>query len=84
MEKIRHFVTFGQHLWEIDEFLGENAGLLVAEVELSDEQEAFERPVWLGREVSLERRYYNVCLLDHPYVNWSTEERVPIGGQPPA
>jgi adenylate cyclase len=53
-------------------------------VELSDEQEAFERPVWLGTEVSLERRYYNVCLLDHPYVNWSTAERAPSGGQPPA
>jgi adenylate cyclase len=84
VEKIRHFVPRGQHLWEIDEFLGENAGLFVAEVELSDEQEVFERPVWLGTEVSLARRYYNVCLLDHPYVNWSTAERAPNGGQPPA
>lgn len=81
IEKTRHLVPAGPHLWEIDEFSGENAGLVVAEIELADEQEAFERPAWLGLEVSLERRYYNVCLLDYPYSHWTAAERAPGGGQ---
>lgn len=81
IEKTRHYVKLGAHLWEIDEFSGQNAGLVVAEIELAAEDEAFERPAWLGREVSLERRYYNVCLLDHPYSRWSAAERAPDGGE---
>ena len=70
IEKKRHFVTVGQHLWEIDEFEGENAGLIVAEIELSTEDEVFELPSWLGSEVSDDPRYYNVCLSTHPYSEW--------------
>ena len=75
VEKVRHLVPFGQHVWEIDEFLGANAGLVVAEIELSAEDECFARPAWLGREVSTETRYYNVCLLDAPYSTWEPDAR---------
>ena len=75
VEKIRHLVPVGGHLWEIDEFEGANAGLLVAEIELAAEDEPFERPAWIGREVSAEPRYYNVCLLDAPYSTWPPELR---------
>lgn len=81
IQKTRHYVSLGQHVWEIDEFSGANAGLVVAEIELGAEDETFERPVWLGREVSLEKRYYNVCLVDHPYADWTAEERGTEGGQ---
>lgn len=70
VEKTRHLVPIGEHLWEIDEFEGANAGLIVAEIELAAEDESFERPAWLGREVSTESRYFNVCLLDAPYSTW--------------
>jgi adenylate cyclase len=70
VEKTRHHVRWGGHLWEIDEFHGENAGLVVAELELSDAQQDFTRPPWLGAEVSDDPRYYNVCLIEHPYRTW--------------
>ncbi len=70
IDKIRHRVKYGDHLWEIDEFFGDNAGLLVAEIELSREDELFEIPDWLGIEVSNDPRYYNVNLISHPYKNW--------------
>ena len=71
VEKIRHLVPNGPHVWEIDEFSGANQGLIVAEIELGAEDEDFIRPSWLGREVSHEARYYNVCLIDAPYASWS-------------
>lgn len=71
LEKIRHFVRYGQHLWEIDEFEGDNAGLIVAEIELRTIDESFERPDWLGEEVSQDIRYYNSQLARHPYRCWS-------------
>ena len=71
VEKTRHEVRFGDHLWEIDEFHGDNAGLIVAEIELSDEDEAFERPDWVGEEVSQDRRYFNSHLAAHPFKTWS-------------
>ena len=71
LEKTRHLVYFGEHLWEIDEFAGDNAGLIVAEVELSRSDESFARPDWLGEEVSHDIRYYNSQLARHPYVTWS-------------
>lgn len=69
--KTRHFVRRGAHTFEIDEFDGENAGLIVAEVELAAVDETFERPDWLGVEVTDDARYYNVNLVTHPYARWS-------------
>ncbi|MCB1866857.1 MAG: CYTH domain-containing protein [Chromatiales bacterium] len=70
IEKRRHYVRVGDHLWEIDEFSGENAGLIVAEIELARADEDFDRPEWLGEEVSDDPRYYNVSLAQHPYRDW--------------
>jgi adenylate cyclase len=70
IEKYRHEVRIGEHVWEIDEFLGDNAGLIVAEIELADENEAFERPDWLGEEVTADERYYNFNLAKRPYTTW--------------
>ncbi|OYV44161.1 MAG: adenylate cyclase, partial [Halothiobacillus sp. 20-53-49] len=72
IEKYRHHVHFGGLLWEIDEFLGANAGLIVAEVELESESQEIFRPAWVGQEVTADRRYYNVSLVEHPYQNWPT------------
>lgn len=70
IDKFRHQVKFGKHVWEIDEFLGDNAGLVVAEIELDDETESFEVPEWLGAEVTHDKRYYNVNLVRHPFKDW--------------
>jgi adenylate cyclase len=70
IEKTRYYVKHGGHTWEIDDFAGANAGLVVAELELQSHDEAFERPPWLGIEVSDDPRYYNVCLTEHPYSSW--------------
>lgn len=70
IEKDRYLVQRGDHEWEIDEFLGDNEGLIVAEVELQSENEIFEKPSWLAEEVSDDQRYYNVCLVTHPYKDW--------------
>jgi len=75
LEKCRHRVPVGGHVWEVDEFFGDNAGLVVAEIELGHPDEPFERPSWVGREVSHEPRYYNVRLVRHPFRNWSAAER---------
>ncbi len=71
LEKTRHFVRHDKHVWEIDEFAGDNAGLIVAEVELSRPDEPFARPDWLGEDVSHDIRYYNSRLARHPYNTWS-------------
>ncbi|MGM0595128.1 MAG: CYTH domain-containing protein [Pseudomonadota bacterium] len=73
IEKTRYLVPHGDHTWEVDVFEGENAGLVVAEVELAHEDEALELPPWVGEEVSHDTRYYNVCLVKHPYRNWRDE-----------
>jgi adenylate cyclase len=73
IDKTRHLVTRGPHTWEIDEFHGENAGLVVAEIELDDADESFERPSWLGEEVSSDPRYYNSNLSRHPYGSWTDD-----------
>lgn len=70
IEKYRHEVAQGAHVWEIDEFLGSNAGLIVAEIELDSESESFERPMWLGEEVTTDERYYNFNLAKHPFTLW--------------
>ena len=67
LEKHRHVVVHGGHTWEIDEFLGRNRGLIIAELELQEEHTPFIRPEWLGEEVSHDPRYYNNNLLTHPY-----------------
>ena len=70
IEKIRHLVIIGEHTWEIDEFSGDNQGLIIAEIELSSEDESFKKPGWLGKEVSHDARYYNSSLVIHPYNQW--------------
>lgn len=70
IDKTRHHVVYGGLLWEIDEFHGENAGLLVAEIELASAEQAFDRPEWVGEEVSADPRYYNSNLSRHPYSQW--------------
>lgn len=75
IDKRRYYVQHCGHVWEIDEFLGENAGLVVAEVELAAGDEAFARPDWLGMEVTRSARYYNLALASRPYSQWSEAER---------
>lgn len=70
IEKIRHEVRVGAHLWEIDEFFGANAGLLVTEIELTTEEESFRLPDWVGDEVSEDTRYFNVALAKYPFCDW--------------
>jgi adenylate cyclase len=70
VEKTRYCVRHGGHIWEIDVFAGDNAGLVVAEVELNSERESVELPPWAGVEVSDDPRYYNVNLVKHPYKTW--------------
>ncbi len=70
VEKTRYFVIHGDYTWEVDVFSGANKGLVVAELELSDEDEAFDRPDWLGAEVSSDARYYNSNLAEHPFSEW--------------
>ncbi|MCH6484581.1 CYTH domain-containing protein [Pseudoxanthomonas sp. LH2527] len=70
VDKRRHLVRHAGHLWEVDEFLGDNAGLVVAEIELDHADEAFERPDWLAGEVTDDPRYYNLALASRPYRSW--------------
>lgn len=70
IEKTRYHLIHAGHEWEIDVFKGDNAGLMVAEIELTEESEQFARPDWLGEEVSDDPRYYNVCLVNNPYKHW--------------
>ncbi|MFP7723766.1 CYTH domain-containing protein [Lysobacter sp. A3-1-A15] len=75
VDKVRHHVEVGGRVWEVDEFLGDNAGLVVAELELESADAAFERPDWLGREVTDSARYYNLALATRPFARWSPAER---------
>jgi adenylate cyclase len=75
IEKRRYRVEHDGDLWEVDEFFGDNEGLVVAEIELEHEDQPFARPDWLGEEVTGEPRYYNVNLVEHPFKDWSPEER---------
>ena len=70
IEKYRYRVPVGQHCYEVDEFLGANSGLIVAEIELKSEEEAIEKPAWLGREVTGNIAYYNSQLIKKPYNKW--------------
>lgn len=73
IDKTRYLIKCGNHVFEVDEFYGENEGLVLAEVELSDENEAFERPEFLGREVTGDRRFYNSHMRKNPYVLWKND-----------
>ncbi len=75
IEKTRHYVPHAGFTYEVDEFFGDNTGLVVAELELDAVDQAFARPDWLGREVSDRLRYYNLHLLRHPYSRWDERER---------
>ncbi|WP_018952403.1 CYTH domain-containing protein [Thioalkalivibrio sulfidiphilus] len=70
IEKTRHFVEHQGHVWEVDVFEGRNEGLIVAEIELTASDEVFERPDWVGEEVSHDPRYYNTSLVKHPFSEW--------------
>ena len=70
IEKRRYLINIGDHLFEVDEFYGSNQGLVIAEVELESEDEGFEKPKWLGKEVTNDKRYYNSMLIKHPYSEW--------------
>lgn len=70
LEKVRYHVPVGEHVYEVDEFLRENKGLIVAEIELQHEDEVFEKPDWLGEEVTGDVKYYNSQLSKYPYKSW--------------
>ena len=70
IDKVRYHLKIDQHTWEIDVFAGDNNGLVVAEIELTDKNEAFQKPSWLGKEVSHDERYYNTSLVHYPFKDW--------------
>ena len=71
VEKWRTRISHAGHIWEVDEFLGENEGLVVAEIELNEEEEPFEMPLWAGSEVTQDPRFLNASLALHPYSEWN-------------
>jgi len=75
IDKRRHHVEYQGHMWEVDEFLGDNAGLVVAEIELARADEDFARPDWVGSEVTDSARYYNLALATRAYSQWTQAER---------
>lgn len=74
IDKMRYLIRVNEHVFEVDEFYGENEGLFIAEVELEDENEVFEKPDWLGEEVTGNVRYYNSFLSIHPFSGWSEDQ----------
>ncbi len=72
IEKTRYLVEAGRHIYEVDEFSGENKGLVIAEIELKSEDEVFEKPDWLGEEVTGIEKYYNAMLIQNPYSKWKS------------
>ena len=75
IDKQRHYVKHDGFIWEVDEFLGDNLGLFVAEIELPDADAVFIRPQWSGIEVTDKIRYYNLALAERPFAQWTTEEK---------
>jgi len=71
IEKFRYLIKKGTHTYEVDEFLGDNSGLIVAEIELNNEDEKFEKPIWLGKEVTGDVKYYNSMLSKTPFKFWA-------------
>jgi len=72
IDKLRHKIIVGRHVYEVDEFYGDNEGLVIAEIELNSENETFEKPEWLGEEVTGETKYYNSQLSIKPYKTWKS------------
>ena len=70
VEKYRSRIEFAGHVWEVDEFIGANQGLVVAEIELASEDQGFDKPAWIGAEVTGERRYFNSSLISRPFSTW--------------
>lgn len=70
IDKTRYEVVIANHIWEIDEFYGKNQGLFLAEIELNNEDDAFQKPLWIGKEVTGNKKYYNSYLSKHPYTTW--------------
>ena len=70
IEKVRHEIMFDGHTWEVDEFFGVNDGLIIAELELTSEQQLYNSPEWIGKEVSNDAKYYNSNLILSPYSHW--------------
>jgi adenylate cyclase len=70
IEKYRRRIAVAGHVWEVDEFLGANAGLVVAEIELASEEQAFVQPDWIGADVTYDSRYFNSSLIRHPFSDW--------------
>ena len=71
IDKMRYEVKSGHHIFEVDEFFGDNAGLVIAEIELTSESESFKKPDWLGEEVTNDPRYYNSYLSKNPFSSWT-------------
>lgn len=70
VEKFRRRIEFGGNVWEVDEFLGVNQGLILAEIELASEDQLFDKPEWIGADVTHDKRYYNSNLVRHPFSSW--------------
>ena len=70
IDKTRYEISSGKHTYEVDVFTGQNNGLIIAEIELDDENELFEKPIWLGEEVTGDNRYYNAYLSNNPFRSW--------------
>ncbi|HNV83480.1 MAG TPA: CYTH domain-containing protein, partial [Arenimonas sp.] len=75
IDKRRNYIKHDGFIWEVDEFLGDNQGLIVAEIELPDADAVFERPAWCGAEVTDKIRYYNLALAERPFAQWTAEEK---------
>jgi CYTH domain-containing protein len=72
IDKVRHYIPAGEHTWEVDVFKGDNEGLVIAEIELSSAHEPFDKPAWIGEEVTADKRYYNAMLSQWPYKQWNS------------
>ncbi|SHI44410.1 CYTH domain-containing protein [Flavobacterium terrae] len=70
IDKIRYEIPFGDHIYEVDIFNGDNEGLIMAEIELQTEDETFKKPYWLGEEITSDKRYYNAYLSNNPFKTW--------------
>ena len=76
IEKVRHVVPWADLAWEVDVFSGDNAGLIIAEIELRDERQQFDLPSWIGAEVTGQSQYYNSTLVQRPFGIWTAEAKV--------